>query len=92
MVFFISGHIRVRNNQNRLALVGMEFHHDFIVVDTFRTRKVQTALSLVFTNYRAEPSVRFRHIQAQIKITPTRGAIFISGGSGRNRTDTPFGT
>ncbi len=38
----------------------MEFHHDFIVVDTFRTRKVQTALSLVFTNYRAEPSVRFR--------------------------------
>ena len=38
-----------------VALIGMEFHHDFIVADTFRTRKAQTALTLVCANYRAEP-------------------------------------
>ena len=68
----------------------MEFHHDFIVADTFRTRKVQTALSLVFTNYRAEPSVRFRSTKHnKQKNTHHKGVyFFISGGPDRNRTDT----
>lgn len=41
------------------------------------TRKVQTALSLVFTNYRAEPSVRFRPKNITNKKTHTaRVCIF----------------
>ena len=64
----------------------MEFHHDFIVADTFRTRKVQTALSLVFTNYRAEPSVRFRSTKHnKQKNTHHKGVyFFVSGGPDRN--------